>query len=65
MKGSYLGPDFTDDEIEAFLNSTGAVYHRFERSTLLETVAIMLGSEKIVGWFNGRMGVRAPFARVA
>ena len=55
MKGAYLGPDFTDSEIEAFLKAQGAAYERLERSDLLSRVAEILGNEKIVGWFNGRM----------
>jgi len=65
MKGAYLGPGFTDQEIEAFLESVGAVYRRVERAPLLETVARLLADEKIVGWFNGRMefGPRALGSR--
>ena len=55
MKGAYLGPEFSDAEIVAFLESQGAVYERFDRDDLLEHVAGVLADEKIVGWFNGRM----------
>ncbi len=55
MKGAYLGPDFPDSEIEAFLKAQGAEFERLERSDLLCRVAEILGNEKIVGWFNGRM----------
>jgi carbamoyltransferase len=55
MKGAYLGPQFSDAEIEAFLDSQGAVYQRFDRDDLLKEVAGILADEKIVGWFNGRM----------
>jgi carbamoyltransferase len=65
MKGAYLGPDFTSEEIERYLQSRGAVYQRMERPALLERVARALADEKIVGWFNGRMefGPRALGAR--
>ncbi len=65
MKGSYLGPSFKNDEIKAFLETTGATYHRVERSELAEHVARLLAEEKIVGWFQGRMefGPRALGAR--
>jgi len=65
MKGAYLGPGYTDDEIEAYLKSVGAVYRRLERLPLLETAARLLADEKIVGWFNGRMefGPRALGSR--
>ena len=65
MKGAYLGPGFSDAEIEMFLESVGAVYQRLHRQPLLETTAQLLASEQIVGWFNGRMefGPRALGAR--
>src|SRR3989454_2721668 len=65
MKGAYLGPEFSAEEIEEFLRSVGAAYERVERNTLLPRVAALLASEKVVGWFNGRMefGPRALGAR--
>ena len=65
MKGAYLGPGYTDAEIEAFLISIGAVYKRLDRDELLETTAAELADGKIIGWFNGRMefGPRALGAR--
>ncbi len=65
MRGAYLGPDFTPGEIETYLDSVGAVYRRMEREPLIEEAARLLGSEKVVGWFNGRMefGPRALGSR--
>ncbi len=65
MSGSYLGPEFSDDEIEEFLLTSGARYRRVERTELVETVARLLAGEKVVGWFQGRMefGPRALGAR--
>lgn len=65
MQGSYLGPSFTDAEIERYLTTVGAVYHKLERQPLLDTAAQLLADEKIVGWFNGRMefGPRALGSR--
>jgi carbamoyltransferase len=65
MKGAYLGPQFSDEEIQAFLDQVGAVYHKLDRSCLLETTARLLSEEKVVGWFNGRMefGPRALGSR--
>jgi len=65
MKGAYLGPEYTPDEIDDYLKSQGAVYKRMERAPLLKTVAKLLAGEKIVGWFNGRMefGPRALGSR--
>ena len=65
MRGAYLGPDFSDDEILDYLRSQDAVYRKLEREELIETVAGLLAKEKVVGWFNGRMefGPRALGAR--
>src|SRR5260370_5714657 len=65
MKGAYLGPEFSAEEIEEYLQSVGAVYERVERNALLKRVAALLATEKVVGWFNGRMefGPRALGAR--
>lgn len=65
MSGAYLGPAFSDSEIEEFLKSSGASYERLERDALLRRVAEMLAQEKVVGWFSGRMefGPRALGSR--
>ncbi len=65
MKGAYLGPSFSPEEIEAFLESKGAVYERLERNELIKKVAHLIASEKVIGWFNGRMefGPRALGSR--
>jgi len=65
MKGAYLGPEFSDDEIERFLTEVGAPYERIERSEMTFRVAEILAQGGIVGWFNGRMefGPRALGSR--
>jgi carbamoyltransferase len=65
MKGSYLGPAFSDVEVEAFLQAQGAAYTRLDRADLLREVASLLAAESVVGWFDGRMefGPRALGAR--
>ena len=65
MKGSYLGPGFSDEEAERRLVGLGAAYQQFDREELLQTVAGELADGKIVGWFNGRteFGPRALGAR--
>ena len=55
MQGSFLGPAFTDDEIEVVLKSHNATYSKLDHSALLDEVVELLGDEKIVGWFQGRM----------
>ncbi len=65
MAGAYLGPEFSEQEIETFLKGENAPYERLERDTLLKRVAGILAEGNIVGWFNGRMefGPRALGAR--
>ena len=65
MKSSYLGPSFSAAEIQGFLDGMGARYHRLSRKDLVATAAVELASEKVVGWFQGRMefGPRALGAR--
>ena len=65
MKASYLGPSFSTAEIQEFLDAMGARYQRLSRQELIATTAGDLASEKIVGWFQGRMefGPRALGAR--
>lgn len=65
MKGACLGPAFSDEEIERRLETFGARYERLEGKTRFSRVAELLGDEKIVGWFNGRMefGPRALGSR--
>ncbi len=55
MQGSYLGPAFSDAEVEPFLASVGAVYEKLPAEELIERSARLLADEKVVGWFQGRM----------
>ncbi|HLK13134.1 MAG TPA: carbamoyltransferase [Candidatus Binatia bacterium] len=65
MQGSYLGPAFSDAEIQAALDAAGAVYTRLAPDALLERTAALLAEEQVVGWVQGRMefGPRALGAR--
>ena len=65
MKGGYLGPEFTNNEIEFELKSCGAKFKKLEEKVLIETVAKVITEEKAVGWMQGRMefGPRALGAR--
>jgi carbamoyltransferase len=65
MRGAYLGPDFTPDQIKTFLDEVGAKYHRPDREKLIERTAAILAEGCVVGWFSGRMefGPRALGAR--
>jgi carbamoyltransferase len=55
MKGSYLGPQFTDDEIENELKNCGANYKKLNLDQIIKDTAKALSEEKAVGWFQGRM----------
>ena len=55
MQGAFLGPEFSDDEIEAVLKQHGAVYQRLTEPELLTRVTDLLANEKVVGWVQGRM----------
>lgn len=65
MKGSYLGPSFSDAEIETELDRCGATYKKLSQSDLLSTVAKAMADEKAIGWMQGRMefGPRALGSR--
>ncbi len=55
QQGSYLGPAHTNEEIEALLRQIKAPFHRFAERELIETSADLIASEKVIGWFQGRM----------
>ena len=55
MKGSYLGPEFSQAEIERRLTATRAKYVVLGDDELLDACADALESEKALGWFQGRM----------
>ena len=55
MKGSYLGPEFSQADIERRLTAAGAKYVVLGDDKLLDACVEALESEKAVGWFQGRM----------
>jgi len=55
MKGAYLGPEFTNTEIEAELTACGAIFKKLSEDELVEVVATELANEKAVGWMQGSM----------
>lgn len=65
MRGAYLGPSFSNDEIESVLSLSGFEFERLSDEDIVEKVAELLAKEKVVGWFQGRMeyGPRALGAR--
>ncbi len=62
----FLGPSFDNSDVEALLAEAGFSFTSFEkRADLCDAVAGLLGEQKIVGWFQGRMemGPRALGSR--
>ncbi len=55
MKGSYLGPEFTEEEIEKELKLIGANYEKVNYEDLMSKTSEFLSNEKAIGWFQGRM----------
>ena len=55
MKGSYLGPEFPQADIERRLSAAGAKYTVLGDDELLDVCTDALEAEKAVGWFQGRM----------
>ena len=56
MQGSYLGPNYNDNEIKSYLDSVNAVYEYIQdENELTERVAQLIANEKIIGWHSGRM----------
>ena len=55
MKGGYLGPEFSDREIEAELITCGAVFNKLSERDLIDKVAKAIADEKAIGWMQGRM----------
>ena len=65
MQGSYLGPEYSNTEIEIELKKNHVNYEWFEEEELLSQVAKDLSNGDAIGWFQGRMefGPRALGAR--
>ena len=63
--GSLLGPQFSDDEIRAYLDTHGYPYREMAEPERLDYLADALAAGKVVGHFSGRMeyGPRALGAR--
>ncbi len=55
MQGSYLGPVFAQADCAKRLEKLGAVFEVFNDEDLIAQTADALASEKVVGWFQGRM----------
>lgn len=55
MQGSYLGPDYTEDQIRTELDAVGATYTLVDDKQLYKDVSETLANDQVVGWFQGKM----------
>ena len=55
MAGSYLGSEFSQDQIEKELKALGANYEVVNYENLIDKTSNYLSKEKAIGWFQGRM----------
>lgn len=63
--GSYLGPEYSDEEVREYLESHAYPYEHLENGDGLSKIADLIAEGKVIGWFNGRMefGPRALGSR--
>ena len=55
MQGSYLGPEYSQNEIEKILKDIGAKFEVLDEETIIEKTTEDLSNNNIIGWFQGRM----------
>ena len=53
--GSLLGPEFSNDYIRQFLRREKIIHKELDDENLIRTAADLMASEKVIGWFQGRM----------
>ena len=55
MKGSYLGPKYSNEKVESDLKNLKANFKKLDDDQITKNVAELLADQKTVGWFQGRM----------
>jgi carbamoyltransferase len=65
QRASYLGPSYSDSEIEDFLNTNKIPYRKLSHKRIPEVVSELISGEHVIGWFQGRVefGPRALGSR--
>ncbi len=65
MKGSFLGPNFTNNQIQKTLEDMGANYTYLDEDNIIKETVMALKNGKAIGWMQGKMefGPRALGAR--
>ena len=55
MKGSYLGPGYSNEAIKNTLKKIGAIFIEYSDDDLINKTADFLSKGDAIGWFQGRM----------
>ena len=55
MENAYLGPGYSEQQIQETLDGFGAVYKRLDRPDLLERTAELIDQAHVIGWYQGRL----------
>ena len=55
LPDAYLGPEYSNEEIKAFLAEKGVPYRELDSETLVSDVARLIDEKNVIGWFQGRM----------
>ena len=65
MRGSYLGPNYSNNNVELELKKLGAKFEKYSEEQIIDITAKELNNSKTIGWFQGKMefGPRALGAR--
>ena len=65
MNGCYLGPEFSNEQVELALKNCGAIFENLDYDNIIKSTAKSLKNNDAIGWFQGKMefGPRALGSR--
>jgi carbamoyltransferase len=55
MQGAYLGPGFSDDEVDAFLRARGYPAEKLDPASRADRIAALVEAQNVIGLCQGRM----------
>lgn len=55
VNNAYVGPEFSNEEIQEFLDSMKIPYEKLEEDELIKKTAKLIADDNVVGWYQGRM----------
>lgn len=55
MQGAYLGPDYSETDIQTFLDENRLPYELISNNQLFDQIAQLINAGNVIGWFQGRM----------